>query len=119
GTAGPLSLAEFGGEHDLVAAADQRLAEQAFVVAPAIHVGAVEKIDAALERVMDDANALRIVALAVGAGKRHAAETYWKDGQAAVAQRAQRGFGDGCHGSSWRGARTAPAPGKDNLIVAV
>lgn len=68
GAAGPLDLAELGGEHDAVAArAGKRLADQLLVVAPAIHVGAVEHGDATIQRVVDQRDALGIVGLAIGA----------------------------------------------------
>ena len=73
-------------------------AEQFFVVAPAIHVGAVEKGDAAIERMMDDADRLGIVALAIGAGERHAAQPDGEDGELAVAEGAGLGVRDGGHG---------------------
>ena len=99
GAARLLRLAELGRQHDLGApAAGQRLAEQGLVVAPAIHVGAVEEVDAAIERVMDDADRLGIVALAVGAGQRHAAEPDGEDGKLAVAEGAGLGVRDGGHG---------------------
>jgi len=67
-------LAEFGGDHDLAAASLQRPPEQFLVVAPAIHVGAVEMVDAELDRAPDQLLAGLVVAGAVGAGQRHAAE---------------------------------------------
>ncbi len=100
GAARLLRLAELGGEHDLGApAAGQRLAEQRLVVAPAIHVGTVEEGDAAIERVMDDADRLGVVALAVGAGERHAAEPDREDGERAVAQGAGLCVRVGGHGN--------------------
>ena len=53
GAARPLGLAELGRDHDLVAPALQRAAEQFLVLAPAIHVRAVEMIDAEIDRALD------------------------------------------------------------------
>src|SRR5205085_7308203 len=87
GTTGPLDLAELGRQHHLVApAAGERLAEQRFIVTPAIHVGAVEEIDATVDRVVDDPDALGIVALAVNARYRHAAEPDREDAKRAAAE---------------------------------
>ena len=72
--AAPAEIAEFGRQHDPVAAAFDRLAEQPLVVAVAIHVGGVEKNHAAVERLVDDRNAGVIVARAIDAGQRHPAE---------------------------------------------
>src|SRR5438128_1190730 len=46
GAARPAGLAEFAGEHDAVAPALKRPAKQLLVLTPAIHVRAVEVIDA-------------------------------------------------------------------------
>jgi hypothetical protein len=93
-----LRLAELGGQDRLGATATgQRLAQQGLVVAPAIHVGTVEQGDAAVERVMDDADCLGVVALAIGAGERHQAESDRKDLERAAAEFSGFG-GDCCHG---------------------
>src|SRR6202021_1468576 len=44
-TVGAAHLAEFGGQHDFIAARFQDLSEQPFVGADAVHVGGVEEID--------------------------------------------------------------------------
>src|SRR6185437_5798241 len=77
-------------------AAGERLAQQGLVVAPAVHVGAVEEVHARVDGVVDDLDALCIVALAVGARQRHAAEADREDAEARAAQFARR-LGDG-HG---------------------
>ena len=74
GAARPLGLAEFACDHDAVAPALERPAEQLFVLAPAIHVRAVEMIDAELDRPVDQPNAGRVVTRSVDPGQRHATE---------------------------------------------
>src|SRR5690349_9514589 len=78
-------------------AAGERLAQQGLVVAPAVHVGAVEEVHAVVDGVVDDLDALGIVALAVGARQRHAAEADQEDAEARAAQLGRLGDGDG-HG---------------------
>src|SRR5260370_41116449 len=72
-------LAEFPHDHDAVAPALQCPAEQPLVLAPAIHVRAVEMVDAELDRPVDEPDAGRVVARAVDAGQRHAAEADRRD----------------------------------------
>jgi hypothetical protein len=73
---GAFHLAELRHHQRLVApAALERAPEQRLVVAPAVHVGRVEVVDAALERVVDDADRLLVVGVAVYARHRHQAET--------------------------------------------
>ncbi len=74
GAAGLAGLTELGRDDDLVAPALQGAAEQFLVVAPAIHVRAVEMIDAEVGRALQQRLGGLVVARAVGAGKRHAAE---------------------------------------------
>ena len=74
GAARVLRLAEFRDQHDLVAPALQRAAEQFLVLAPAIHVRAVEKIDAEIDRLLHQRHAGRVVARPVDPRQRHAAE---------------------------------------------
>src|SRR2546425_1269931 len=64
---GVLHLTELGDEHDLVAPAPDRPPQQLLVLAPAIHVGGVEEVDAPVQGVMDDGDGFRLVALAVHA----------------------------------------------------
>src|SRR6185503_1551794 len=52
----------------------ERPPEQRLVVAPAVHVGRIEVVHAALEGVMDDADGLLVVGVSVDAGHRHQAE---------------------------------------------
>ena len=68
-------LAEFAGDQHLIAAALQCPAEKLFVLTPAIHVGAVEMVDAEFNRTVDQRDPGRVVALAVNPRQRHAAET--------------------------------------------
>src|SRR5712692_2683101 len=67
-------LAEFGRQHDACPSPGNRPADELLVVAPTVHVGAVEQSDAAVERLVDDRDRVAIVARAVDAGERHAAE---------------------------------------------
>src|SRR4029453_8562165 len=56
------------------------------VKAPAVPVGGVKKVHAPVDGVMDDADRFVVVALAVGAAERHAAQPDRRDGKIAVAQ---------------------------------
>ena len=85
---GALRLPELGRHHHAIAAPTQRLAEQLLVVPPAVHVGRVEKVDALVERVVDDADRLFVVRVAIDAGHRHQAETDRRNLDAAIAERA-------------------------------
>src|SRR6185312_158769 len=69
-----LDLAEFAGEHDAVAPPLEGAAQELLVVAPTVHVRGIEEIDAAVDGVLDEGDAGLVVALAVDAGERHAAE---------------------------------------------
>src|SRR5437867_7773155 len=86
GAARPTRLAEFAGEHDAVAATFECTTEQLLVLAPAIHVRAVEVIDAELDRPMDQRDPRLVVAGAVDAGQRHAPETDRRDLRAGFAE---------------------------------
>jgi len=81
-------VAELGGDDHLPSSAADRPAHQLFVVARAVHVGGVEEVDAQLEGAVDDGDRRRVVALAVDAGHRHAAEADRRDGQRAASERA-------------------------------
>jgi hypothetical protein len=61
----PLDEAGFGGEHDLVAPALQRLAEQRFVMAPAIKVRGIQMVDAELDRLVQEHDRGRFVDIVV------------------------------------------------------
>src|SRR5437764_6831961 len=78
GAAGLSGLAELGGDDDFVALGPrelaQRAAKQFLVMAPAIHVRAVEMIDAELDGAPQQGLGRLVVARAVSAGQRHAAE---------------------------------------------
>ena len=52
----------------------KRAAEQLLVLAPAVHVGAVEMVDPEVDRLVQELDRRLVVAGAVGAGQRHAAE---------------------------------------------
>src|ERR1051325_11273249 len=74
GAAGLAGLAEFCGDDDLVAHRLERAAEQFLVMAPAIHIRAVEMIDAALDGAPQQGLGGLVVARALSAGQGHAAE---------------------------------------------
>ena len=78
--------AGLGGEHDLVAAAGERAADELLVRERAVHVGGVEERDAELERAMDHRERLRVVTGAVGPAHPHAAESDRADRDAARAE---------------------------------
>src|SRR6185295_9109219 len=72
---GAFHLAELRHHQRLVApAALERAPEQRLVVAPAVHVGRIEVVHPALERVVDDADRLLVVGVSVDARHRHQAE---------------------------------------------
>ena len=79
-------VAELGDDHGALAPAAQRLAEQRLVVAPAVHVGRVQEVDAEVERAMDDRDRLRVVSGAVRARHRHASEPERADLEGAAAE---------------------------------
>ena len=58
---------ELGGQHDLVAPALERLADDLLRLAAGVHVGGVDEVDAAVERGVDDLDAVVVVAVAPGA----------------------------------------------------
>jgi hypothetical protein len=70
--AGPALLVEdrteFGGDHDLVPHAGKGLAEHAFAVAAAVHVGGVEQADTKVDGPPDGGSRLLVVNLAQPAG---------------------------------------------------
>jgi hypothetical protein len=82
---GAAEVAELGRDHHALAAAFQRLAEQLFVMAFAVGVGGVEHGDAAIERGVDQRDAVGVLGRAVDAGKRHAAEAFGRTADAALA----------------------------------
>src|SRR5437764_5904275 len=88
GAARPPGLAEFARDHDIVAPALQGPAEQFLVLAPAIHVRTVEMIDPELDRPVDQPDSGLVVARAVDAGQRHAAEPDGRDLQSRFAESA-------------------------------
>src|SRR4029453_14976782 len=70
--AGPALLvehqAELGGDHDLVPHTGKGLAEHAFAVATAVHVGGVEQADPKVDGPPDGGNGLLVVDLAPAGG---------------------------------------------------
>src|SRR5437868_1238182 len=65
--AGLAGLAEFGGDDDIVRPAFEGAAEQLLIVAPAIHIRAVEMINAELDRALEQGLGGLVVARAIGA----------------------------------------------------
>jgi len=62
-----------GGQHDVVAAAEQRLADDLLGLPRRVHVRGVDEVDAAVQRGMDDPDAVLVVRIAPGA-EHHRAE---------------------------------------------
>jgi hypothetical protein len=65
GPAGVLHLAELRRQHDVIAPAGERLADQRLVVAPAVHVRGVDVVDAEVDRLVDERDRFRVVGGAV------------------------------------------------------
>ena len=64
---------ELGGEHDVVAAALERLADDLFGLAGRVDVGGVDEVDPGVQRAVDDADRVVVVGVAPGA-EHHRAE---------------------------------------------
>src|SRR5262249_53765866 len=80
-------VAELRRDDRLVAAADDRLADEPLVLAHAVHIGGVEQRHAEIERVADRPNRLPLVDVAAVVGREaEAAEADGRDGEAAPAQ---------------------------------
>src|SRR4029450_9062677 len=79
-------LSELGGEHHLVPASANGPAQQLLVVAEAVHVRRVEEVHAPVQRVLNDPDRLRVVALAVRAGHGHAAQADRRHRERAVTE---------------------------------
>ena len=79
-------VAELRREHDLVAAAGDRAADELLVRERAVHVGRVEEGDPELERAVDRGDRLALVGGAVELGHPHAAEALGGDLQALAAE---------------------------------
>jgi hypothetical protein len=67
-------IAEFGGEHDAIAAVPDSVPDEFLVPADPIHVGGVEEGDSELNRTMDRRDRLRLIAAAVEFRHAHAAK---------------------------------------------
>ena len=76
---GAALVAEFGREHDLVAAAGDRAADESLVGERPVHVGGVEERDAEVERAMDRGDRFVLVRRSVELGHAHAAEADRRD----------------------------------------
>ena len=79
-------IAELGGEDDALAPPLERAPERLLVVPPAVQVRGVEEVHTPVERGMDHADGLLVVALAVRPGHRHQAETHGRDTESAPAE---------------------------------
>jgi hypothetical protein len=86
GAAGAPRLPEFAGNHDAVAPPLEGPAKQFLVLAPTIHVRAVEMIDAEIDRPMDQRDPCRLVARSVNPRQAHAAEADCRDFRPAFAE---------------------------------
>src|SRR6202011_4504908 len=86
GAAATAGLAKCGSDHDVFSKALERPAEQLLVLTPAIHVRAVEMIDAEVDRPMDQPDPGLVVARAVDAGQGHAAEPDCRDLRSRLAE---------------------------------
>jgi hypothetical protein len=76
---------ELGGEHDPVAAALERLADDLLRLAAGVDVGGVDDVDARVERAVDDPDRLLVVGVAPGA-EHHGAEGEGADLDAGAAE---------------------------------
>src|ERR671932_3966 len=74
-------VAELGGQHHLVAPAGDGLPDEPLVGERAVHVRGVEEGDAEVQRPLDGALGLRLVAGAVELAHPHAAQSLGRDGQ--------------------------------------
>ena len=116
--AAPVGVAEFGGDDDLVASSLKGAREQALIVPPAIFVGGVEKIDAHIQRLVDQAHALFVIRRTVGAGGGGAAKTQREDAEAAAANGAGRNRGL-CHGARSKSGADRVSDRRLTLVKAV
>jgi hypothetical protein len=71
--------AEFGREHDLIAAVPDRAADQFLVPPHAVDVGRVEEGDALLDGTMDRINTFRLAAWPIELAHAHAPEVNGRD----------------------------------------
>ena len=110
--------AELGGQHHLVPAAGDRLADQPLVGERAVHVGGVEEGDAEVQGAVDGPFGLLLVAGAVELAHPHAAEPLGRNGQAAQCPCAHArllpggGAGSTAGGRRYRGSN----PGGTRLV---
>ena len=71
-------VGELGRDDDLVAMLAQRLADQLLVVADAVHIGGVEKVDAEFDRALQRRGGFVIVARTVELRHPHASESQFR-----------------------------------------
>jgi hypothetical protein len=75
------------GQHDVVAAAFERLADDLFGLTGGIDVGGVDEVDPGVQRAVDDADRVVVVGVAPGA-EHHRAEAELRDLDAGAPERA-------------------------------
>jgi hypothetical protein len=76
---------ELGGQHDVVAAALERLADDLLRLAGRVDVGGVDEVDAGVQRGVDDADGVVVVGVAPGA-EHHRAQAELADRDARAPQ---------------------------------
>src|SRR5262249_52888801 len=79
-------LAELAGQEHALAEALDRAPDQLLVVAPAVHIRAVEMVDADFYRMTDQCLRLAVFSGTINARHRHAAKADGRDGGAALAK---------------------------------
>ena len=90
GTVGVLThrAVDLGGEHDVVAAALQRLADDLLRLAARVDVGGVDEVDPRIERAVDHPDALVLVGVA-GLAEHHGPQAVRADLDTSPTERAQ------------------------------
>src|ERR1035437_8448989 len=80
-------IAELGCEENLSSAVFDGLADEPFVLAAAVHVGGIKKVEPQVEGLVDGGNGFGVVRAAVELGHAHAAETEGRNLWAVLAKR--------------------------------
>ena len=79
---------DLGREHDVVAAALERLADDHLGLTGRVAVGGVHEVDPGIQRLVDDADAVVVVRITNGGSEHHRAEGIRADADTGVAERA-------------------------------
>ncbi len=79
-------VSELRGQHDLAAAVPDCLAHENLVLAYAVHVGSIQKIDSQLQREVNRGDGLSLIAGAVELAHAHAAQAHGRNGQSLSAK---------------------------------